>query len=297
MEQTPYLKTTIDDERDTFNQKLTDKLTYIHAVQQAINDDDDRKLYQLLDNKKYVETIEGQTEGRDNRQDARMVDDILEELSHHLAMRLIAYLSEKFPFFYYEEDARGVYQLYFGNWWDRRHFGLLDPLTVNFIFDDEEYQMLSRAVELAESGRRYHTDVIEDTTRSNEALQRIVDQQSSRNEERVSLTNELEQLGEKPGMFESQEVKNRREQIKTRLAQIQSADEKAVEVPKLIAENNAVILNYSKEDTILIYEQRAINEQFENFAAFKVAVANLYHDYVSQLPASILPEAGGQNND
>ncbi|MDR3241283.1 MAG: hypothetical protein LBT37_03830 [Lactobacillaceae bacterium] len=296
MEQTPYLKTTISDDRAEFSQKLDAKMQYISDVQQAISEDNDRVLYNLLDRKKYAELIEAKQEVKDNRVDARMIDDVLEELSHHLAARLIEYLSEKFPFFYYEEDARGVYQLYFGNWWDRRHFGLLDPLTVNFIFNDDEYQMLSTAVDLAEEGRRYHTDVIEDTTRSNEALQSIVDQQSSRNEERVALTAELEQMGEKPGMFESQEVKNRREQVKTRLAQIQSADEKAAEVPKLIAENNAVILNYSKEDTILIYEQRAINDQFGDFEAFKTAVKDLYKDYVSQLSEVDLNENGGRIN-
>lgn len=297
MEQTPYLKTEIQDERVQFMNALEAKLQYISDVKQAINEDNDRKLFQLLDRKKYLNKIEEQLDAPDNQRDFRMIDDLMESLSHHLAQRLIQYLSEKFPFFYYEEDTRGVYQLYFGNWWDRRHFGLLDPITVNFIFDEDEYEMLSRAVELAEEGRRYHTNVIEDTTKSNEELQKIVDSQNDRDQERAHLQSELEKMGEKPGMFESQENKARREFLKQRLAEIRNADEKALEVPKLIADNNAIILNYSKEDTILIYEQRAINDQFGNFEKFKMAVQTLYHDYVAQLDDQPLSKNGGRIHD
>lgn len=297
MEQTPYLKTEIQDERAQFMNALEAKLQYISDVQQAINEDNDRKLFQLLDSKKYLTIIKEQDDVTDNQRDFRMIDDLMEALSHHLSQRLIQYLSEKFPFFYYEEDTRGVYQLYFGNWWDRRHFGLLDPITVNFIFDEDEYEMLQKSVTLATEGRHYHTNVIENTTKSNEELQKIVDKQEERDQERIQLQNELEKMGEKPGMFESQENKSRREFLKQRLSEIRTVDERALEVPKLIADNNAMILNYSKEDTVLIYEQRAINDQFGNFENFKMAVKNLYHDYVNQLEDRPLSTNGGRIHD
>ncbi|MCZ9311288.1 hypothetical protein PAF15_04850 [Weissella koreensis] len=297
MEQTPYLKTEILDERAQFSNALEAKLQYISDVQQAINEDNDRKLFQLLDSKKYSTIIKEQIDVTDNQRDFRMIDDLMEALSHHLSQRLIQYLSERFPFFYYEEDTRGVYQLYFGNWWDRRHFGLLDPITVTFIFDEDEYEMLQKSVELATEGRRYHTNIIEKTTKANEKLQKIVDKQDERDQERDQFQKELEKIGEKPGMFESQENKARREFLKQRLSEIRSMDEKAWEVPKLIAENNDLILNYSKEDTILIYEQRAINDQFGNFENFKVAVKDLYRDYVKQLDDRPLSANGGRIHD
>ncbi|WP_057756110.1 hypothetical protein [Weissella kandleri] len=297
MEQTPYLKTKFPNDKQHLKQTLDAKLQYISDVKQAIDEDNDRVLYQLINNQEYQTTVMNFAEAEDNQMDFRMIDNLMEDLSHHLAQRLIEYLSEKFPFFYYEEETHGVYQLYFGNWWDRRRFGLLDPLTVNFIFDEEEYDKLSRAVELSESGRRYHTDVIEDTTRSNEELQKIVDTQKERDAQYQQLSAELDRLGEKAGMFESQETKTRREAVKKELANIRSMDEKALEVPKLIAENNAIILDYSKEDTILIYEQRAINDEFGDFETFKTAVQNLYHDYVSQLPEVALIKKEGNLHD
>ncbi|SUP52795.1 Uncharacterised protein [Weissella viridescens] len=34
---------------------------------------------------------------------------------------MIQYLAEAFPFFYYQESALGVFEVYFGNWWDRAY--------------------------------------------------------------------------------------------------------------------------------------------------------------------------------
>ncbi|MDR3189872.1 MAG: hypothetical protein LBT80_01550 [Lactobacillaceae bacterium] len=297
MEQTPYLKTEIPDIFAPLSDKLRAKMQYLSDVQQAIAEDNNRLVYQLLDAKKYATLVEDTEDVESNRSESLLVDDLQNELSHHLSTHLIEYLEEHFPFFYYEEDELGVYQVYFGNWWDRRQFGILDPLTVSFIFHDEEYNMLAQAVELAASNRRYHTDVIEDATHTNEELQKLVDGQAVRNNERVQLNLEMQQLEDKRGIFQSAETKDRRTQVETRLAQLDAIDEKAARVPDLIAENNTLILYYSKEDTILIYEQRAIDEQFENFANFETAVNNLYKDYVSQLPSKLLTDEGGMLHD
>ena len=91
-------------------------------------------------------------------------------------------------------------------------------------------------------------------------------------------------------MFNKSAQAEQREVLRSRLAQLDAADAKAATVPDLIAENNAQILNYSKEDTILIYEQRAINDAFGSFTDFQNAVGSLYVDYVSSLAA----EQGGE---
>ena len=56
-----------------------------------------------------------------------------------------------------------------------------------------------------------------------------------------------------------------RDNLKTQLSALDEEDEQAETVPDQIEKNNATILAYSKEDTILIYEQRAINEKFGSF--------------------------------
>ena len=290
MENTPYLTTDLPSNQSVLNGKLQAKLNYIGDIQTAVAEGNDRRVYELLDSQKYNMQIRQAPQAEPNRVLSVLVDDMQDELSHHLGQKLIAYLSEKFPFFYYEESQLGVFQLFFGNWWDRRHFGILDPLSVKFIFNDEEYEKLARAVELAESGQRFNAQVIEDTTRANEALQKVVNDQNARDAERTQLMGQLAATEERSGLFNKSAQAEQREVLRARLAQLDAADAKAATVPDLIAENNAQILNYSKEDTILIYEQRAINDAFGSFADFQNAVGSLYVDYVSSLVA----EQGGE---
>ena len=290
MENTPYLTTDLPSNQSVLNGKLQAKLNYIGDIQAAVAEGNDRRVYELLDSQKYNMQIRQAPQAESNRVLSVLVDDMQDELSHHLGQKLIAYLSEKFPFFYYEESQLGVFQLFFGNWWDRRHFGILDPLSVKFIFNDEEYEKLARAVELAESGQRFNAQVIEDTTRANEALQKVVNDQNARDAERTQLMAQLAATEERSGLFNKSAQAEQREVLRARLAQLDAADAKAATVPDLIAENNAQILNYSKEDTILIYEQRAINDAFGSFADFQNAVGSLYVDYVSSLVA----EQGGE---
>jgi hypothetical protein len=283
MEKTPYLKTDLPDNGKVLAGKLDSKLSYLDRIKLAVANGDDRQVYELLDSKKYNLQIKKTPHAGSNRVLSVMIDDLQDEISHHLAENLIAYLAEKFPFFFYEESELGVFQLYFGNWWDRRHFGVLDPLSVSFIFDDQEYEKLAKAVELAEAGQRYHSQVIADTTRANEELQRILTEQDTRDAERVQLRSQLAQLDERGGLFGGRQNNEQKEMLLARVAQLDAADTKAKQVPSLIAENNAAILNYSKEDTILIYEQKAISDTFETFTAFQEAAAHLYESYVSSL--------------
>lgn len=287
MEKTPYLKTDLPSNQSVLTGKLQSKLNYLAQIQEAVRAGDDRLVYELLDSKKYNMSVRQLDQADSNRMMSVLVDDLQDELSHHLAKNLIQYLSEKFPFFFYEETQLGVFQLYFGNWWDRRHFGILDPLTVNFIFDDDEYEKLTKAVKLSASGQRYHTQIIEDTTKANDALQQIVADQGQRDAERVQVMAQLAQTEDRSGgLFGgNRQTPKQKEILQARLAQLDAADQRAKDVPRLIAENNEQILNYSKEDTILIYEQRAVSDAFETFDKFQNAVGNLYTDYVGYLAA------------
>lgn len=291
MESTPYIQTDLPSNQSVLQQKLQMKLDYLTSIQSAVVAGDDRQVYELLDSQKYDLKIRQKSEAETNRPLSVLVDDMKDELSHHLGQKLINYLSEKFPFFYYEETKLGVFQLYFGNWWDRRHFGILDTLSVKFIFNDDEYEKLVKAVELSARGQRYNAQVIEDTTRANETLQKIVDEQNQRDAERTQLLAQLSASEERGGLFGNRGQSEQREVLKERLKHLDSADAKAQTVPALIAENNTQILNYSKEDTILIYEQRAITDTFGTFEAFQQAVGNLYEEYVGSL--AVASEQGG----
>jgi len=285
MEHTPYLKTTLPSNQSVLNGKLQAKLNYINDMQQAVNEDDDRRVYELLDSQTYNVKVRQAPHAESNQPLADLVADMQDELSHHLGQRLVTYMAEHFPFFYYEETQLGVFQLYFGNWWDRRHFGVLDPLAVQLIFDDTEYDKLVKAVTLSATGQRYNAQVIEELTQANEALQQVVNEQNQRDAERTQLLAQLAASEDRGGLFGNRSQSEHREVLKERLAQLDTIDAKADQVPTLIAANNAQILNYSKEDTILIYEQRAIVDTFGSFSDFQQAVAKLYESYMADLIA------------
>lgn len=283
MEQMPYIKSSITNVNAVLDGKLQVKVDYIKSIQEALSKGDDRRIYELIDSQKYNETIRKAPHADSNESLAALISDVKFDLSHHLGQQLIDYLSDRFPFFYYEEERLGVFRLYFGNWWDRRQFGFLDPITVRFIFDDGEYDKLVKSVELAQEGTRFHATAIEDTTKANEILQGLVQAQPERNQQRQVLEQKLSSLEERGGFFGGRNQNEEQAQLKQALAKLDAADAKAAEVPAQIEANNAKILEYSKEDTILIYEQRAINDTFGTFTDFQSAVSNLYADYVGQL--------------
>lgn len=284
MDKTPYLTTELPDGEKVLGSKIQSKITYLTQIQTAIDAGDDRLVYELLDSKRYNETIRSVRQADSNRELAHLIDDLQDEVSHHLGKNLVKYLAQRFPFFFYEEIKVGVFQLYFGNWWDRRHFGVLDPLTVSFIFDDQEFEMLAQAVALSENNERYHTRIIEETTQANAALQQVVSEQAERDAKRMQLMSQISSIDEqRAGLFGGRTNTDERRQIELQLQQLDAADAKALTAPELIEKNNAQILNYSKADTILIYEQKAINDEFGDFEKFKDAIRNLYADYLNSL--------------
>lgn len=285
MEKLPYLTSEVANNDATINDKFDTKINYIQAVQAAINAERDLNVYELLDERRFQLELNGVELEESDPELPWLLNNMQHDMGHYLGTKLIAYLSAKFPFFYYEETHLGVFELYFGNWWGRRRFGILDPMSVAFIFDDQAYSMLSRAVEMAENGERYHASAIEETTRTNELHQQLLDGQEARNAERRELENKLDELGDKNGFFLGRGNSDEREDVQDALSKLDALDAKADEVPAIIAENNAKILEYSKEDTILLYEQRAIDDTFGSFAGFEAAVNTLYADYLKALRA------------
>lgn len=285
MEKIPYLTSEVANNDAIINGKFDTKINYIQAVQAAINAEEDLNVYELLDERRFHMELNDVDRTEADPELPWLVNNMQHDMGHYLATKLIAYLAEKFPFFYYEETHLGVFELYFGNWWGRRRFGILDPLAVSFIFDEQEYNMLSRAVEMAANDERYHAAAIEETTRTNEIHQQLLDGQEARNAERRELEDQLAELGEKNGFFLGRGNSEEREDLHEALSKLDALDAKADEVPAVIAENNAKILEYSKEDTILLYEQRAIDETFGSFENFEKAVSTLYADYLKALRA------------
>ena len=92
---------------------LTNKIKYLQTLEEAIAADDDRLVYQLIDGSRYAKEI---TRARHSSVDEneKLIYDIHPEVSDFLSNKLIAYLREVFPFFYFEETAVGQFQIYFG---------------------------------------------------------------------------------------------------------------------------------------------------------------------------------------
>lgn len=264
-------------------EKLDEKLNYLTEIRQAIMVQDDRLVYELLARKKYQQQVLQQP-GVSNDHLAVMIENIQPQLSHLLAHNLISYLSVAFPFFYYKEIDEGVYQIYFGNWWDRRNFGYLDVLNVKFVFDEPEYQKLAQSIELAKNNERLNTEKITKLTKDNENLQRLVDSQSERDMQKGALRAQIDEVSNtRQGLFANGKVKEQRDELLAQLEKLQDDDEQAKSARAQIIENNDQILFFSKEDTILGYEQKSIKETFGSFETFEQVVSDLYVTYLATL--------------
>lgn len=261
--------------------RLDEKLNYLSNLRQAVQVEDDRLIYELLQNKKYHKEISKETVN-DNDFLSTMITDLQPMISHLLSKKLINYLSQVFPFFYYKEISQGTYQIYFGNWWDRRKFGLLDVLNIKLIFDENEYEKLSKSIELSKNNQRLNANKIETLTNKNEQLQKLIDSQSKRDVQKGTIQTKLDEItNAKQGIFSNTKVNEQRDELVEQLEKIQEEDEKASLSRTKIIENNDEILFLSKEDTILRYEQKSIDETFGDFSKFEKAVDTLYVTYIS----------------
>lgn len=267
----------------TINDKISEKINYLNQFKDAINNNDDRQIYRLLDNQRYASEIEHREQQENNTDVMNLVDDLSDQLSNYLSKKMINYLGKTYPFFYYEEYQTGHYRIYFGNWWDRRQFGELDVLNIRFAFNKEEYAKLAKSFQLSEKGKRYHSDEIDKISKENDHYQELIDTENKREQEEKHLQNELKDASSRSGLFESSKNREAREEIVSRISKLEDETEEARHAQENIKKNNKKVLELSKENTILSYEQKSIKDTFDSFEDFELANRNLYANYLEYL--------------
>ncbi|WP_267202281.1 exonuclease SbcC [Limosilactobacillus kribbianus] len=269
--------------------RIATKVKYLQALNQAIDEHQDREVYRLLDNQRYAKEIEHRELQPNDEGVMSLVDDLADQLSDYLSVNLINYLGKAYPFFYYEEYQTGHYRIYFGNWWDRRRFGELDVLNVRFSFDQTEYDMLKESFKLARENKRYNSDRIDKISSENDHLQDLIDHQREREEKKADIQAQLKDINSHSGLFESSRNRETREELVGQLQKLEDQEEEARTAVQTIKENEQVVLALSKENTILSYEQKSIIDTFGSFEDFELANRNLYANYLESL--------GGQDAD
>ncbi|GAX01179.1 exonuclease SbcC [Secundilactobacillus silagei] len=263
---------------------ITQKINYLQTLQSALHDHDDRQIYELIDKTRYEREVKKSRSTTKTQELADLVADDHEQLSHYLSEKLIDYLGQTYPFFYYDEVKDGEFDIYFGNWWDRRKFGKLDVLNVAFKFDETEYNKLKRAFELDALNQRYNTENIADITANSAELQKLIEGQDERDHEKEKLRQQLKEVSQKSTLpWDSGKVKEERQGIVDQLSKLADDDEEAINANKKIKENDEKILSLSKEDTILTYEKQSIQQKFEDFSHFESHNQSLYTDYLTNL--------------
>ena len=270
--------------------RVATKVKYLQELNQAVAAHHDREIYRLLDNRRYAKEIEHREQQPNDEGVMSLVDDLADQLSKYLSVKLIKYLGQAYPFFYYEEYQTGHYRIYFGNWWDRRQFGELDVLNVRFSFDQAEYEKLAKSFELARKNKRYNSDRIEKISEQNDHLQALIDNQAAREQRRQSIETQLDEVNSRSSIFESSKNKETRQELVDQLQKIEDEEQEARTANKTIRENDQVVLSLSKENTILSYEQKSIVDTFGSFEDFELANRNLYADYLASL-------AGGKQEE
>lgn len=265
------------------NERIVNKIDFLQQFKAAVADHQDRRIYQLLDNQRYAKEIEHREQQANNQSVMSLVDDLVDQLSHYLSVKLIDYLGKAYPFFYYEEYQTGHYRVYFGNWWDRREFGELDVLNVRFLFNQEEYAKLQKSFELVHDNKRFNSDKIDQISQKNDRLQDLIDHQREREEQRTKLQDQLKEVSSHSGIWESSKNKESRQNIVDALQKLESEEQESRTAAQTIKDNEQVVLSLSKENTILSYEQKSIIDTFGSFEDFELANRNLYASYLASL--------------
>lgn len=268
---------------DFIQSQIGIKVNYLNDLSAAIDQHQDRKVYQLLNQSRFDHEVLGKEATPNHPSTVALVDNLHDELSNFLSTNLIDYLGRAYPFFYYQEYAKGHFRIFFGNWWDRREFGELDVVNVKFDFNEEEYTKLAQAVELAKDNKRYNSEKINELSEGNEHLQALLDSEEERENKRAQLEDDLREASSRSGIFESKESRESREAIVQQISQLDEEQQATHNALGNIKRNEKIILDLSKENTILSYEQKSINDVFGSFGEFKKANANLYVAYLDHL--------------
>ncbi|KRL84072.1 hypothetical protein FC32_GL001348 [Ligilactobacillus apodemi DSM 16634 = JCM 16172] len=271
---------------ESLTQAILDKTNYLNSLEKAVQDQDDRLVYQLIDGERYAKEILKQSDIDADFSNERLIRDIYPKISDFLSKNLIDYLYEMYPFFYFEETGIGQFQFFFGNWWGRRLFGTLDILNVSFEFDEVEYQKLAKSFALEEENKRLNSDEITKLSQETDELQNLIDQQAERDKRKDELRQEIKRTSQEKVMpWESSKVKESKQRLIEELSELTEIDEKASGAYRQIRENEEKVLALSKEDTLIGYEKQSIIAKFGSFENFEAHNAALYRNYIADLIA------------
>ncbi|GEL14298.1 hypothetical protein [Pediococcus cellicola] len=263
-------------------QSLSGKIAYLDALENAVDQQNDRLIYELLDPERYHTDISS-TNDQIKSGYFNLVDDVRSQISHYLSYQLIDYLAKLYPFFYYREISEGEFKILFGNWWDRREFGYLDVLNLEFQYDKDEYQKLSDTFGLDANNKHLNTEKIAQISEENKQLQELMTNQDQRDQRKAQLRDQLQDTSNNGSFWESGKVKEERQALKDELTKLTEEDQKAVDAKEKMRSNEDRILALSKEDTILSYEKQSIKQAFGSFEAFTNHSKKLYSDYLTSL--------------
>ena len=238
--------------------EIKNKLDYLQSLGRAVQAQDDRLVYQLIDSEKYSTEILKARHSSYDKSNERLGEAAYGLVSEYLSSNLIGFLRERYPFFYFEETETGKFQFYFGNWWGRRLFGTLDVLNVKFNFDENEYQKLARSFEFEAENKRLNTDTIERLSQENDELQELLDSQSNREAEKERMRKKLKQLNQEKVMpWDAGKQREMKQRLTDELSRIAEIDEKAANGYQRIHENEKRVLELQKKILCLVMKNKA----------------------------------------
>ncbi len=273
-------------QNDTLLSKaLKEKVQYLNDLNDSVKNGDDLRIYQLMDPNRYANELATDQATGDAQVDYfGLASDLTAELSHHLSNKLIDYLGVTYPFFYYHEYELGKFQVYFGNWWDHRMFGELDPINIRFNFDDNEYHILAQSFQLEAENRRVNDAAMQKLGDENERITKLINEQDQRDRRKEEIRQQLKENQEKSPMpWEAGKVKEERQRLNDEMLKLTQVDEEAASGRSTIKQNENKILALSKEETILSLEKQNIRATFGSFEAFIENNNQLYVKYLQNL--------------
>ena len=99
----------------------------------------------------------------------------------------------------------------------------------------------------------------------------------------AELQSQLKDASAHSGLFESNKNREARQIIVEQISKLEDEEQESRTAADTIKENERVVLDLSKENTILSYEQKSIVDTFGTFEDFELANRNLYASYLKSL--------------
>jgi Skp family chaperone for outer membrane proteins len=267
---------------DSIISTLTNKRDFLGKLENALLTEDYLLVYRLLDNQRFDIQALGEETSVNLRDQMVPIEDIRVKINHILAPKFIQFLADRFPFLYYTEKALGQISVSFGDWWDSREVGHLDPSSATLVIRPDVLGTLDRYINKQEEELTKYQSETDELIHTNKQLQALLDAQVERDYERQELQTTLAQLERQSG-FAKRRSKEQIDEINESLSRLDALDKKAQEVPSILENNEASMLAIGKEATQLDYEERAILGTYPNFMAFIESVHSVYPDYMHYL--------------